>query len=62
MSWIREANVPETTPWKVASIIPSARESLVNHINSVFFGASPLTRVQEEAIGTVVAVANKCRF
>ncbi len=63
MSWIREeeglrlANVI-----KVMSIDPKAMQA-VQHLNqSVTFGGSALTRVQEEAIATVVSVVNRCRF
>ena len=46
----------------VISIDPKAMEAVRNMSRAIIHGASALTRVQEEAIATVVSVANKCRF
>ena len=46
----------------VMSINPAAMKA-VNDMNSaITFGASALTRTQEEAIATAVSVQNECRF
>jgi len=62
MSWIREedVNLPEVI--KVMSIQPQAMEAVRRLNAAVTFGASALTRVQEEAIATVVSAANHCRY
>ena len=44
------------------SILPTAREAVREMNHRITFGASTLTRVQEEAIATVVSVANRCRY
>ena len=65
MSWIRETETKSGDPApviKVMSINPAAMESVVNLGQALFFGGSALTRVQEEAIATVVSVINKCRY
>lgn len=63
MSWIREEYLPETPHIsKVMSINPKAMEAVGNMWGAVSFGASALTRVQEEAIATAVSVANRCRY
>ena len=65
MSWIRETEPKSGDPppvIKVMSINPKAMESVVNLSQALFFGGSNLTRVQEEAIATVVSVINKCRY
>ena len=65
MSWIRETEAKSGDPppvIKVMSINPKAMESVVNLGQALSFGASALTRVQEEAIATVVSVVNKCRY
>ena len=64
MSWIREAE--ERLHWvnviNVMSINPAAMEAVNNLNNAVTFGASNLTRTQEEAIATAVSTQNECRF
>ena len=62
MSWIREedVNLPEVI--KVMSIQPKAMEAVQQLNMAVTFGGSALTRVQEEAITTVVSATNHCRY
>ena len=62
MSWIREedVNLPEVI--KVMSIQPKAMEAVQQLNMAVIFGGSVLTRVQEEAIATVVSATNHCRY
>ena len=62
MSWIREEDVPVGNIIKVMSINPGMMDAVRNLNQAITFGASSLTRVQEEAISTTVAVANKCRY
>ena len=47
---------------KVMSINPRAMEGVRDMNQAIIFGASALTRVQEEAIATTVLVANSCRY
>jgi alkylhydroperoxidase family enzyme len=44
------------------SINPGAMYAVANFVDGVAFGASALTRPQEEAIAVAVSAANKCRF
>ena len=64
MSWIREAD--ERLHWanviNVMSINPAAMKAVNDMNNAITFGASALTRTQEEAIATAVSVQNECRF
>ncbi len=64
MSWIREAE--ERLHWanviNVMSINPSAMKAVNDLNNAITFGASALTRTQEEAIATAVSAQNECRF
>ena len=64
MSWIREAE--ERLHWanviNVMSINPAAMKAVNDLNNAITFGASALTRTQEEAIATAVSVQNECRF
>jgi len=62
MSWIKEADVNLSNVIKVMSINTKAMEAVSNLNQAFTFGASALTRVQEEAIATAVSVTNKCRF
>lgn len=62
MAWIKEANVSVPNVMKVMSINPQAMEAVSNLNQSITFGSSALTRVQEEAIATAVSVTNKCRY
>ena len=64
MSWIREAE--ERLHWanviNVMSINPAAMKAVNDMNNAITFGASALSRTQEEAIATAVSVQNECRF
>ena len=66
MSWIREDHTnlpPGLTPiMKVVSINPKVLETVRAWNQSISFGSSALTRVQEEAIAATVSVINKCRY
>ena len=67
MSWIREVEPESGKPVpagiiNVMSINPKAMAAVQNLSQSVTFGSSSLTRVQEEAIATVVSVVNSCRY
>ncbi len=62
MSWIREEDIERPNVIKVMSIMPTAMEAVNGMGRGVTFGASALTRTQEEAISTVVSVVNKCRY
>ena len=64
MSWIREADEPlhSANVINVMSINPSALKAVNDLNNAITFGASALTRTQEEAIATAVSVQNQCRF
>ena len=65
MSWIRETERKSGDPApviKVLSINPAAMEAVTNWGQALTFGSSALTRIQEEAIATVVSVVNKCRY
>ena len=72
MSWIREAD-PESLPEdirpsaranviRVLSINPTALAAVVAMNQGITFGASALSRVEEEAIATAVSVVNKCQY
>ena len=67
MPWIREAEIEQGKPAPAAiisvmSINPKAMDAVQNFGQSVTFGSSSLTRIQEEAIATAVSVANSCRY
>ena len=62
MSWIEEANVDLPPVISVMSINQQAMEAVQNLNASITFGASVLTRVQEEAIAAVVSATNRCRY
>ncbi len=62
MSWIEEAKVDLPPVISVMSINKKAMEAVQNLNANITFGSSALTRVQEEAISTVVAAANRCRY
>ena len=66
MSWIREdhTNLPSglSSIMTVVSINPKVLETLRAWNQSISFGNSALTRVQEEAIAATVSVINKCRY
>ena len=60
MAWIRQEEAGSII--KVISINPAAMEAVQNMNRAITFGASALTRVQEECIATTVSVFNKCRY
>ena len=62
MSWIRETDAPVAAVIKCMSINPGLKEAVQNLNHTASFGASALTRVQEEAIATVVSLVNRCRY
>ena len=62
MSWIKEEKIDLPPVISCMSINKQAMEAVRNLNASITFGASVLTRVQEEAISTVVAAANSCRY
>ena len=62
MSWIRQEAVGMSPVIDVMSINPKAMEAVKNLNQAITFGASALTRVQEEAIATAVSVVNRCRY
>ena len=62
MSWIREEDVGLPNVIKVMSINPKAMEAVSVLNRDVTFGSSALTRVQEEAIATMVSAVNHCRY
>ena len=63
MSWIKEANLPDLPAIsQVLSLNSEALEAVKGLNETLAFGNSTLSRMQEEAIATVVAVANQCRY
>ena len=62
MSWIKEENVQLANVIKVMSINSKAMDAVRGMNQGITFGASALTRVQEEAIATTVSVVNQCRY
>ena len=62
MSWIREEDSDLSPVISVMSILPQAMEAVQRLNAAVTFGSSALTRVQEEAIATVVSATNHCRY
>jgi uncharacterized peroxidase-related enzyme len=64
MSWIKEADPGDQglpAIFQAMSLNPEALESVKRLNETLAFGNSSLTRLQEEAIATVVA-ANQCRY
>ena len=62
MSWISEADVQLPPIIKCMSINETALQAVRGMNRDITFGASALTRVQEEAIATTVSNANHCRY
>ena len=62
MAWIREEESDLSPVISVMSILPGAMEAVQRMNMAVTFGSSALTRVQEEAIATVVSATNHCRY
>ncbi len=62
MAWIREEDLDLSPVIRIMSINPKAMEAVQRLNAAVTFGSSALTRVQEEAIATVVSATNHCRY
>ena len=62
MAWIREEKLHWANVINVMSINPAAMRAVDDLNKAITFGASALTRTQEEAIATAVSVQNECRF
>ena len=63
MSWIKEADQPDLPEIFRALSLNSQALDVVRQLNEgLAFGNSTLGRAQEEAIATVVSVANHCRY
>lgn len=62
MAWIREEDLDLSPVIRIMSINPRAMEAVQRLNASITFGSSALTRVQEEAIATVVSATNHCRY
>ena len=62
VAWISEADVKLSPIIKCISINDTAMRAVRGMNRDITFGASALTRVQEEAIATTVSAANHCRY
>ncbi len=62
MTWIRQEDVGMPGIIRSMSINPGMMEAVRNLNRAVSFGASALTRVQEESIAVAVSVINRCRY
>ena len=62
MAWIRQEEVQFGNVIKIMSINEGAMKAVQGVNQAVTFGASALTRTQEEAIATTASVVNKCRY
>ena len=62
MSWIDEADILVPNVVKAMSINIPVMEAVQNLNAAISSGNSALTRVQEEAIATVVSGINNCRY
>ena len=62
MPWIPEEDINVPNIIKVMSINPEAMQAVQNLNKALTFGASTLTRVQEESIASTVSAINKCHF
>ena len=62
MTWIRTEEVGVPGIIGVMSINQDMMEAVRNLNQSISFGSSALTRVQEESIATAVSVINQCRY
>ena len=47
---------------RCVSLLPNTMEKLFDLTQTITFGGSRLTRVQEEAIATRVSALNKCQY
>ena len=62
MTWIRQEDVGMPGIISSMSINPGMMEAVRNLNQAISFGASTLTRVQEESIAVAVSVMNRCRY
>ena len=62
MAWIRTEDIGVPGIIGVMSINQTMLEAVRSLNQSVSFGSSALTRVQEESIATAVSVINRCRY
>ena len=62
MAWIRDEDLDVSPVIRIMSINPQAMQAVQRLNAAVTFGSSALTRVQEEAIATVVSATNHCRY
>lgn len=62
MTWIRQEDVGRPGIIGSMSINPKMMEAVQNLNRAISFGASELTRVQEESIAVAVSVINRCRY
>jgi uncharacterized peroxidase-related enzyme len=63
MSWVDEVDLPDLPAiFQVLSLNSDALDAVRGLNETLAFGNSTLSRAQEEAIATVVAVANQCRY
>ena len=62
MSWIRETDVAVPSVISCMSINPDLMAAVQNLNAKATFGSSALSRIQEEAIATVVSLVNRCRY
>ena len=62
VTWIRQEDVGMPGIISSMSINPSMMKAVQEINQAISFGASALTRVQEESIAVAVSVINRCRF
>ena len=62
MTWIQELPTNKGAIIRPMSLNNDAMEAVANLNAKLTFGSPALTRVQEEAIATTVAAANRCRY
>ena len=62
MAWIRTEDVGVPGIIGVMSINGTMMDAVRKLNQSISFGSSTLTRVQEESIATTVSVINQCRY
>ena len=62
MTWIRQEDVGRPGIIGSMSIKPQMMEAVQGLNRAISFGASELTRVQEESIAVAVSVINRCRY
>ena len=62
MSWIREVDDQKPPIIRVMSINQAAMDAVSASNRNIAFGASSLSRVQEETIAAGVSAAQKCRY